>query len=313
MPTINKRLKELDQKKKILDRHRPLSPEAIKNLENWLDVELTYTSNAIEGNTLTRLETALVIEKGITVKGKSLAEHLEAVNHKEALDYIKNLVQKNPKTLTPFHIKSLHRLILGGINDRWAGRYRQIKVPQLMENFTSWLQKQENKHPVKTAGLAHFKLVSIHPFIDGNGRTARLLMNLILIKNGYPMAIIRKQDRNSYLKSLQRGQLEGKKDSFHHLIIDAVDRSLDIYLDTIGKKQKETKSLLKIGRFAQKAGVSIHTVRFYIKQGFLNPVSKTRGGLTLYDKQNVKTIKEIKRLQESERLTLLEIKKRLGF
>lgn len=324
---MNSKLNQLTEKKKTLDKYRPLPIETVKNLEEWLDVELTYTSNAIEGNTLSRRETALIIEKGITVEGKSLKEHLEAINHKEALNYIRDLLDKGHQNITEFDIKGIHQLILKGIDDKWAGKYRKsevkiagstvklpkaIRVPELMEKFIKWLKGQGKLHPVKVASQAHFRLVSIHPFIDGNGRTARLLMNLILIQNGYPMAIIRKQDRNIYLKTIEKGQLEGKKEDFYKLIYDVVNRSFDIYFEAIGEKREQPAKLLKIGQLANMAGVGIHTVRFYIKQGFLAPIKKTKGGFALFDLNAVKRIKEIKRLQEDERLTLLEIKKRLG-
>jgi Fic family protein len=321
------KLKQLMQKKRLLNKYRPLPVETVKSLEEWLNVELTYASNAIEGNTLSRLETALVIEKGITVAGKSLQEHIEAINHKEALNYIRDLAAKG-RQITEFDIKGIHQLILKGINDQWAGKYREsevkiagslvelptaIKVPELMANFVKWLQNQREKHPVRIASVAHFKFVSIHPFVDGNGRTARLLMNLILIQNGFPLAIIRKEDRLKYLGAIEKGQLEGKTQDFYRLIEDAVDRSFDIYFKMIGKAESQKpEKYLKISQLSQMAGVSIHTIRFYQNQGLLAPAAKTAGGFSLYNLAAGKRIAEIKRLQEDERLTLLEIKKRLG-
>lgn len=195
----------LSEKKAELDRYREtgegLPPALVKNLENWFRVELTYTSNAIEGNTLTRRETALVVEKGLTVGGKSLQEHLEANNHAYALDWIRELAQRPDAVPTENELLQLHSLILRGIDDNHAGCYRKVtvmisgssvvlpnpfKVPELMEAFIQWLQSTTDLHPVELAAEAHYRLVTIHPFIDGNGRTARLLMNLILIAHGYP-------------------------------------------------------------------------------------------------------------------------------
>jgi len=211
-------LPQLDQKKQQLDGHRPLSPDLLANLEEWFRVELTYTSNAIEGNTLTRSETALVVEKGITVKGKTLKEHLEAINHAEAIDYVKDLVHTKRSDLKRADILGIHALILTRIDDENAGRYRTDdvriagthvvlpgwqKVGELMEDFLQWLTASSQDHPVQVAADAHLKLVSIHPFIDGNGRTARLLMNLLLMQQGFPPALIRKEDRADYIQSIE--------------------------------------------------------------------------------------------------------------
>lgn len=240
----------LTKKKKLLDKYRPLPPEVLKNLDEWFRVELTYTSNAIEGNTLSRRETALVIEEGITVEGKSLREHLEAVNHKEALEFIKDLTRKTKKDLAEKDILSIHELILSKIDDKNAGRYRKVPVmiagtnvilpkpqgvPHLMKNFFTWLITIQDEHSVKIATDAHYKFVSIHPFIDGNGRVARLLMNLLLIQEGYPPAFIKKQERKRYLDSLEQAQLGGSLGDFYNLIGETVERSLDIYLE-MGKK-----------------------------------------------------------------------------
>lgn len=237
---------KLTKKKKLLDKYRPLLPEVTQNLEEWFRVELTYTSNAIEGNTLSRRETALVIEEGLTVEGKTLKEHLEAVNHKEALEFTKDLVKKKKKDLTEKDILSIHKLILSKIDDKNAGLYRVVpvmiagtnvilpnpqEVPRLMKNFFTWLTVIQDEHPAKIAADAHFKFVSIHPFIDGNGRVARLLMNLLLTQEGYPPAFIKKEERRRYLNSLEQAQLGGRLDDFYNLISEAVERSLDIYLE----------------------------------------------------------------------------------
>lgn len=236
----------LTKKKEQLDTFRPLPPELVRNLDDWFRVELTYTSNALEGNTLTRSETAVVIEKGITIGGKTLKEHLEATNHSKALDLVKLLLEKKRGALSSRDILSLHGIILKSIDDDNAGRYRTIpvrisgtnvilpnpaKVPGLMKEFFDWLNADHSLHPVAFAGEAHYRLVTIHPFVDGNGRTARLLMNLLLMMEGYPPAIIRKRDRLAYINSLERAQLGGSKEPYERIISQAVDRSLDIYLE----------------------------------------------------------------------------------
>src|SRR3989338_8364235 len=179
-------LAQLTTKKQHLDAYKPLPVEVIKNLDDWFRIELTYTSNVIEGNTLTRQETALVVEEGITVQGKSLQEHLEAINHAKAFDFIqKELMGKNRTGITQQDILEIHRTILHKIDDTNAGRYRMVavrlrgsqtilpnplKVPELMDEFIQWLHQSNSNHPVKIAAEAHYKLVTIHPFVDGNGR-----------------------------------------------------------------------------------------------------------------------------------------------
>jgi len=322
---------KLTTKKEELDRYRPLPPTLVENLEAWLDVELTYTSNAIEGNTLSRMETALVIEKGITVEGRSLREHLEAINHKKALEEIRKLAKMGRRFLGEKDILYIHSLILKGIDDAWAGRYRQVpvriagssvvlpnyvKVPSLMESFIRWLKSIAGEHPVKIAADAHYKLVSIHPWVDGNGRTARLLMDLLLIQAGYPPAIIRKEERRRYLGSLEKAQLGGSMQKFYDLIVEAEDRTLDIYLAAVAGKSapsilKEEKQL-KIGQLAKEAGISRSAIRYYVEKGLITPAAYSKGGFMLFSQNAMGRIKEIKRLQKEERLSIAEIKKRVG-
>jgi Fic family protein len=224
---------KLTNKKKQLDSYRPLPEALLRNLDKWFRVELTYTSNALEGNTLTRRETALVVEKGLTIAGKTLIEHLEATNHAHTLDWVKEQIERKPQTLCEKDILRIHDIILRGIDDSNAGHYRNVpvkisgsavvlpnprKVPDLMEGFAEWLKDSQDLHPVELAAEAHYRLVTIHPFVDGNGRTGRLLMNMILLMRGYPAAIIRQRDRLAYISSLEKAQLGGLKDDYVKII-----------------------------------------------------------------------------------------------
>jgi Fic family protein len=244
---LKKLITDLTQKKATLDSYRPLPPALVQNLDNWFKIELTYTSNAIEGNTLTRSETALVVEKGLTIGGKSVKEHLEAINYAIALDYIKDLARKRRVKITLHDILDIHRLILKGIDEPHAGKWRKVavriagssvqlppalQVPSLMDEFIHWLHTVK-EHPVLVAADAHLKLVTIHPFVDGNGRTARLLLNLLLMQEGYPSALIRTEDRLAYIKSIEKAQLYNQKDDYYTVICAAIDRSLNIYLEAI--------------------------------------------------------------------------------
>lgn len=319
---------DLTKKKRRLDRHRPLPDALVRNLDDWLRVELTYTSNALEGNTLTRRETALIVEKGLSVGGKTLVEHLEAVNHAQALDWVRLEAHRTPQAITAKDILHLHALILKGIDDANAGTYRSVpvrisgsrvvlpnplKVPDLMLGFLEWLQTTRDLHPAKLAAEAHYRLVSIHPFVDGNGRTARLLLNLILLMSGYPVAIIRKRDRLAYVGSLEKAQLGGGLEDYENLIRRSVNRSLDLYLKAV---QGETAdlgdegNLLKIGELAKLVGESHSTLRHWTKTGLLEVAEITKAGYQLYPQDTVERIQQIHRLK-AQRLTLLEIRERL--
>lgn len=301
------KLLELEAKKKRLDSYKPFQNELIKNLEEWFRIELTYTSNAIEGNTLTRQETAMVIEEGLTVQGKSLTEHQEAINHAEAFDFIQTLVNKKRQDLTAGDILDIHSIILNKIDDTNKGRYRNVavrlkgsetilpnplKIPELMEEFIKWIQSENNDHPVKIAFDAHFKFVSIHPFIDGNGRTARLLMNLLLMQIGFPPAIVRKEDRSVYINSLENGQTKNDLAGYYTVMLEAVDRSLDIYLEGVEPERADMLQPNPEQRFytteevATLLQVDPETVRRYVRQGNIRAV-KLGGKFIRIDKADL--------------------------
>ncbi len=238
--------KVIDDKKAILDSKRPLSPEVLTNLKKYFDVELTYNSNAIEGNTLTITETKVILEEGLTIGGgKTLREHLEVINHQEAINYVEDIVNKDID-ISERVLKDLHAIILKSIDNKNAGVYRKnnvlisgskhrpveyMLVEEKMHELVEWYDVMKDKlHPVQLAAIFHFKYVYIHPFIDGNGRTARLLMNLILLRNGYPIAVIKNEDRSEYMKALELASVEGTNTAFIEIIIRAVNNSLDTYL-----------------------------------------------------------------------------------
>lgn len=321
--------KTLTIKKNKIDRHRPLSDALVRNLEEWFRVELTYTSNSIEGNTLTRRETALVVEKGLTVGGKTLVEHLEATNHAHAIDWVQAQVKRSPQDLCERDILDIHALILKGIDDTHAGYYRSVpvrisgsavimpnplKVPDLMADFAQWFSASHDLHPIELAAEAHYKLVTIHPFVDGNGRTARLLMNMILLMNGYPAAIIRKRDRLAYIASLESAQLGASKEAYLDIITKAINRSLNIYLKALRgdtETQPDDERLLKIGEVAKQSGLANSTIRHWTKQGLLNVAEITDSGYQLYASETLERIIKIQELKE-KRFTLQEIQKQLS-
>jgi len=231
-------------KKAELEKLRPLSPETVAALDAWYDVELTYTSNAIEGNTLTRNETAIILEKGITVSGKPLKDHLEAAGHGEALAYVRELAT----TVTPVSesdIRNIHRLVLQKVDPEEAGRYSRhqrmiagssmvlpspAEIPALMGDFDRWL-KAAPPTP-ETAFDAHEKLVTIHPFSDGNGRTARLLMNLLLLRQRYPAVVVRPEDRPQYFDALDAAR-SGNAVEYYDFMNLRLEQALDYHLQIL--------------------------------------------------------------------------------
>jgi len=235
---------EIDMKKAIIDSKRPIATETLKSLRENYILEWTYHSNAIEGNTLTLVETKVVLE-GITIGGKSMREHLEVINHKEAIGFLEDLVEED-NDLNEFDIKNIHNLVLKGLDNANAGKYRKenviisgakhippesILVPEQMEQlifrYDEWCEKY---HPLVVAALLHGEFVKIHPFIDGNGRTARLLMNFEAIKNAYSPIIIKNELRSQYYEALDKAHITNDYTDFVKLVAMAEEDSLDLYL-----------------------------------------------------------------------------------
>jgi Fic family protein len=234
---------KLDTLKDKLDAHRPLPHAVVNNLHEELVLQWTYNSNAIEGNTFSLVETKVALE-GITVGGKTLREHFEVINHRDAILYVEDLVQQK-KELSEWEIKNIHGLILKNIDSAHAGLYRTVNVlisgaqhkppeamlvPELMEKLVKWYQAEaSNLHPVERAARIHADFVKIHPFVDGNGRTSRLLMNLELMKWGFPAAILPVSRRLEYYQALDTAHCESDYTPFIELISQIVERSFDTY------------------------------------------------------------------------------------
>jgi Fic family protein len=289
-------LKSIEGKKRELDSFRPFSAEMVRKLEEQFTIEWTYNSNAIEGNTLTLNETELVINRGLTIGKKSLKEHFEAINHKDGIQYLYDFVKKK-KELDEDIILALHKIILKNIDDTEGGHYRTsnvmiigaihippsaIKIQRLMNEFFEWYY--ENKKNLSVAELAawvHYKIVHIHPFIDGNGRTARLIMNLILIQNGYPPAVILNIDRQKYYRVLKDADRE-KYNGFINFIGRSIERSLLIYLNAFKSKddKKDKYGYISLQEASKLCDYGIEYLSFLARTGKLQAVKIRRNWMT---------------------------------
>ncbi|NQT60981.1 MAG: Fic family protein [Bacteroidetes bacterium] len=284
---MNKDLKNSIQgKKRELDRHRPLQSSIVRKLEEEFSLAWTYNSNAIEGNTLSLQETEIVINQGITIGGKTVNEHFEAINHMKGIEYLKKIVNRQ-ENLSEEVVKRLHGIILSSISDEEAGSYRRynvrivgahhlppqaVKVPALMEEFLAWYYSNEyTKSVAEIAAEIHYRFVMIHPFIDGNGRVARLLMNLYLMRNGYPPAIILKVDRKRYYRVLNEANI-GTMEPYDNFIGRAIERSLILYLNSITPDIGDAKMFISLKEAAKHCDYSQEYLSLLARKGKITAV-----------------------------------------
>ena len=255
---LEKQLERIHEKKRELDKKRPIPSYVLKSIKDSLSIEWTYNSNSIEGNTLTLQETKMVIEDGFTIKGKSLREHFEVVNHQEAIEFVESLAS-NEYVLNKLDILSIHHLVLQKIEKDFAGKYRTsgvrisganfvppnaLKVDEFVSELIDFANDSEVDILIRSA-IFHHRFVWIHPFFDGNGRTARLLLNLILMKSGFPPAIILKNDRKKYYDALNQANNQDYS-KLVLLILQAVERTLDIYLGNLNNTYDQYQSITDI-------------------------------------------------------------------
>lgn len=300
----------LEEKLNILNSFRPINKTLLSKIKENFQVEMTYNSNAIEGNTLTKKETFWVIKEGLTIKGKSLKEHLEAKNHKEALDFLYELVEYNKKnTISEHLIKQMHSLVVKEADSEIAGMYRKgnvfisgsdhilpsgFKVASEMEKLIKWLKKEKNNyHVIELSSLLHHKLVAIHPFWDGNGRVARIIMNILIMHAGYPMTIILKNDRRRYYRVLS----EADKNNYKNLCeftAQNVIRSLNLYLEILKPSKKEFDKMLLLSELSKYCDYSAAYLK---KLALANKIEAVKKGRNWYSSKNAveKYIKSIKK------------------
>lgn len=301
----------IDEKLEILNSHRPLSYIVVSKLKEQFAVEMTYNSNAIEGNRLTLKETYLVIGEGMTVKGKSLKDHLEAKNHFEAIQFLYELIEHEKRhTISERLIRSLQQLIVKESDPSIAGSYRSgtvmisgsrhrppdpTDVPILMSELIKWVQsKSKTIHPIELAATFHHKIAHIHPFFDGNGRTARLAMNVLLMQSGYPLVIILKNDRKKYYDVLEKAD-KGKLEPLIKFVAQAVEKSLNIYLNAVDESFGK-KKLLLLSELAKKTPYSEKYLNLLARTGRLDAHKEGRNWLS-----SVEAVKEYQENRERKR------------
>ncbi|MDF2908010.1 MAG: cell filamentation protein Fic [Herbinix sp.] len=242
-----------DYFKSLIDTNRPFDSEQLKELDNYFRVGFTYSSNSIEGNTLTITETKILLEDGITVGGKPIKDYYEASGHAQAYDYMLSIARTEQLSITEDIIKKLHYLFYHKLDQEEAGQYRKIpiyisgteylppnaeEVPHLMKHFINQMQSSKRlMHPIEFAAICHKRLVDIHPFKDGNGRTARLLMNLILVSEGYGITSIPPVLRNEYINALILSQRENNPD---------IEPFLEFIAECVIETERDYCRLLKI-------------------------------------------------------------------
>jgi Fic family protein len=286
----------IERKLKELNKLRPLPPSAVKKLQEQFQIEMTYNSNAIEGNSLTLKETFLVINEGITIKGKPLKDHLEAKNHQVALEYLYDFIKKGgQQTISEQLLRSLHQLVVQDTDKEWAGKYRNsnviiagadhippdaLEVPHEMRRLITWLRQNKDKlHIIELAAILHHKLVYTHPFFDGNGRTARLAMNLLLMQAGYPLVIILKNDRKKYYRVLSQGD-KGNLTPLVRFVAQAVNRSLDIYLKILTPVSQKREKYFPLSEISKKTPYSAKYLNLLARYGHLEAHKEGRIWLT---------------------------------
>lgn len=276
-----------------------------EQLYKWLKSELAYTSNNIEGNTLTRKETRLVIEEDITSSSKPFVHYQEAVNHAKAFDYIIDLLTSDIE-LNENIVLAIHKRLLSGIDDYNAGFYRNcpvrisgsrvilpnpLKVPDLMKEF---FEKFKQYNLLENIIKLHLDFVSIHPFSDGNGRCARLLMNLLLMCNGFCPIIIRPRDRKRYINSIEKAQLTGDVNAYMKFMLSRLSQSFDTIFDIFDNKNEvPQEKLMTIAKFAKAVELPVSTIRYWVKVGKLKATLYTESGYMMFSCEQINKVKRL--------------------
>ncbi len=319
---------ELSAKKGRLDGMRPFSEETESKIKKEIILELACTGNCFDGISLNRRETSMILFDDEPVAGHSLTEHIQTLNAAKAFNKILEKSKRLNRPLDDNDIKNIHRIIVRGLDDDNAGMYRgvplsfrrergammpdPVRVQRMMDDLGMWLYTVRTLHPVMMAAEAHLRLMSIQPFATGNVRTARMLMNFILLSEGYPPALFSRREKKEYWMSLEKAIFENDREDYDRLIYRAVNRALDFYLKAgAGNATDDVESepyFLRIGQLAKETGERVSTLRYWTGLNLLETAGKTSADYTLYSSEVIPKIKRLKELKE-QRYTLDEIRK----
>lgn len=293
---LSEQFDRLYEKQARLVNSRPLPHAALQSIREGLSIEWTYNSNSIEGNTLNLRETQMVLREGITIKGKSLREHFEAKNHERAIEHLYSLVSES-YAMRSIDILTLHSYVLRSIEEEFAGRLRNAgvrisganfvppnaqKVSMLLDELVDFINNNPLQlNDIELATVFHHKFAWIHPFFDGNGRTVRLAMNLLLMRKGFPPAIILKNDRKKYYDALNQAN-NGNYKKLMLLMVQSLERTLNIYLTAIPGNDDDYR---EISQIVEEPGFPYgqEYISLLARQGKIDAYKEGRNWLTTSD------------------------------
>ena len=319
----------LNAKKSELDKRPPLSQEASEKLRKKIELETAYVSGYFDGSGLSCKETAEILYEDKTVADHSLTEHIRVLNAAKVFEMISDLSKKTSHQIDDADVKNIHRIVVRNLDDNNGGMYRgvtlkfqtgdydlpdSVRVQRMMNDFGMWLFSARTLHPAAIAAEAHLKLMSIQPFGQGNASVARFLMNLILMRHGYPPALFSRREKAEYWDTLEKAVFKNDREGYDKLICRAVNRAMEAYINAAEEKVFEEEELepyfLRIGQLAKECGERVSTLRYWTNLGLLETAGKTSADYTLYSSDILPRIKQLKELKK-QRYTLEEIRRKL--
>ncbi|MBR4126170.1 MAG: MerR family transcriptional regulator [Alphaproteobacteria bacterium] len=320
---------DLNTKKSELDKQPALSADILEELRKKIELELAYVGGCFDGSSLTCKETAAILYEDKAVEKHSLTEHIQVLNAAKAFEMISSLARKVNHQMDDADVREIHRLVVRNLDDNNGGMYRgfplkfqvgthdlpnSVRVQRMMNDFGMWLFAAGTLHPAAIAAEAHLKLMSIQPFGKGNACVARSLMNLILMRHGYPPVLFSRREKAEYWNTLEKAIFNNDREGYDKLICRAVNRSLEMYLKAAQTSTVEDVEqdpyFLRIGQLAKECGERVSTIRYWTSLGLLETAGKTSADYTLYSSDILPRIKQLKELKE-QRYTLDEIRTKL--
>ena len=319
----------LNSKKGELDKRPPLSAESLEELRKKIELDTAYVGGFFDGSGLTCKETAEILYEDKTVAGHSLTEHIRVLNAAKAFEMISELAKKAGHQVDDADVRNLHRIVVRNLDDNNGGMYRgfvinfqkgqhelpdSVRVQRMMNDFGMWLFSARTLHPAAIAAEAHLKLMSIQPFGQGNACVARFMMNLLLMRHGYPPALFARREKAEYWDTLEKAIFNNDREGYDKLICRAVNRSIEAHLNAADKKVIEEVEyepyFLRIGQLSKECGERVSTLRYWTSMGLLETAGKTSADYTLYSSDILPRIKRLKELKD-QRYTLDEIRTKL--